>query len=170
MTGEREIRLRHRNYVGAYLASEESSHDDRGEDGRGGGRRPFQDRFEDVVFDPPLLGYVYEAVGQRLADAVGYPGRQYGYYSLLRRVAHEPSLRFSLRPDQYPCRTARKQDQGPGGPSSISKSSSTGGFSSCWRQPVAAKQRIRTLLSDASIRRKFLKSGGSFQSKNSEKR
>src|SRR5918995_4284969 len=92
MTGEREIRLRHRNYVGAYLASEESSHDDRGEDGRGGGRRPFQDRFEDVVFDPPLLGYVYEAVGQRLADAVGYPGRQYGYYSLLRRVAHEPSL------------------------------------------------------------------------------
>src|SRR5919108_688916 len=52
--------------------------------------------------------------------------------------------------------------------SAILNSSSTGGFSSCPRQPVAAKQRIRSMPGSASSRRKLLKSGGSFQSKNSE--
>ena len=56
------------------------------------------------------------------------------------------------------------------GPSRILTSSSIGGFFSCFRQPVTAKQRIRNSPSEASILRKCLKSGKLFQSKNSEKK
>src|SRR5215210_3218770 len=73
-------------------APEQPSHEDRGEDGRGRCRRPFEDCFQNVVLDPTLLRYVYEPVRDVLADEVGDPGRHYRYESLLRRVVHEPSL------------------------------------------------------------------------------
>lgn len=43
------------------------------------------------------------------------------------------------------------------------------GRCSCSKQPVAAKQRMVSLFAVQSSRKKFLKRGGSFQSKNSEK-
>src|SRR5919202_5982653 len=73
-------------------APEEPSHENRGEDGRGCGRRPLEGGLKDVVLDPTLLRYVYEPVRDVLADEVGDTGRQYGYEPLLRRVVHAPSF------------------------------------------------------------------------------
>src|SRR5262249_47748585 len=52
--------------------------------------------------------------------------------------------------------------------SGILTSSSMGGSSSCARHPVAEKQRMCTSVGVTSMRRKFLKRGGSTHSKNSE--
>jgi hypothetical protein len=78
------------------LAPEQPAHEHRGEYGGGSGRCAFKDRLEDVVFDPALLGYIYEAFGQLVAYEVGYPGRHQGDHSLLRRVVHAPPLSDSI--------------------------------------------------------------------------
>ncbi len=91
-------------------------------------------------------------------------------------VAGAPLQKLKLAADlcphpssSLPYRAPYSANPGRGGSREIFTSSSTGGFFSWSRQPVAAKQRIRTSLPRTSTRRKFLKSGGSFQSKNSEK-
>src|SRR5215204_2819021 len=77
--------------------SEQPPHEDRGQDGRGRGGRPLEKRLYGVVFDPALIGYIYELVGDILGDEVGYRGCQYGYDPLLRRVVHTlPSAFYGL--------------------------------------------------------------------------
>src|SRR5215207_4952774 len=88
------------------LAPEQPAHEHRGEYGRGGGRRAFKDRLEDVVFDPALLGYVYVPLGQLVANEVGYPGRYQGDHSLLRRVVHASPLSDSIPLRWIPARGA----------------------------------------------------------------
>jgi hypothetical protein len=73
-------------------APEQPANEYRGEDGRGRGRRPFEDRLEDVVLDPALLGYVYVPLGYLVAYHVGYPGRHECDHPLLRRVVHVSPL------------------------------------------------------------------------------
>src|SRR5215203_2853022 len=112
--------------------------------------------------------------------------------SLLLRITTPTSVRAAFTPTATQCRPSLLQ---PGnrrinnrtqfraricaGQRSVARtlltewdpdSSSSGGSSSCSAQPVAAKQRIRTSSGEASIRKKFLNSGGSFQSKNLEKK
>src|SRR5215207_5112121 len=77
--------------------SKQPPHEDRGQDGRGRGRRSLEKRLYGVVFDSTLIGYVYEPVGDVLGDEVGYRGCQYGYDPLLRRVVHTlPSAFYGL--------------------------------------------------------------------------
>src|SRR5215218_5084063 len=76
---------------------EQPPHEDRGQDGRGRGRRPLEKRLDGVVFDPPLIGYVYEPLDHVLGNEVGYRGCQYGYEPLLHRIVHTlPSACFGL--------------------------------------------------------------------------
>src|SRR5215207_8296674 len=77
--------------------SKQPPHEDGGQDGRGRGRRPLEKRLYGVVFDPALIGYVYEPVGDVLGAGVGYRVCQYGYDPLRRRVVHTlPSAFYSL--------------------------------------------------------------------------
>ena len=78
----------------APLAPYQPTHYDRSEDSGGRGSRSLEDCFEDVVLDAPLLGYVYKAIGQRVAYDVGYAGGHQGDHALLRRIVH--ALSFSV--------------------------------------------------------------------------
>jgi hypothetical protein len=93
------------------LAPEQPAHEDRGQYGRGGCGRAFKDRLQDVVFDPALIGYVYEPLRHLMAYDVGYPGRRQGYHPLLRRVVHASPLSAGTSLDQYP-RTAPQKHAG----------------------------------------------------------
>src|SRR5918995_5486265 len=64
------------------------------------------------------------------------------------------------------CLASSSVDPAGGGSREILTSSSKGGFFSWSRQPVAAKQQMLSSLPWTSIRRKFLKSGGSLQPHN----
>src|SRR5215213_7956832 len=67
---------------------EKPPHEDRGQDGRGRGRRPLENRLYGVVFEPWLIGYVDEPFDDILADEIAYRGREYGHEPLLHRVVH----------------------------------------------------------------------------------
>src|SRR5918997_3332832 len=82
-------------------------------------------------------------------------------------VAPDPLDRVPARRHRGACSL---RSWGPVESRGILTSSSTGGFFSWSRQPVAAKQHMVSSSSRTSSLRKFLKSGGSFQSKNSEKK
>src|SRR5215211_9504729 len=69
--------------------SEQPAHEDRGQDGRSCGRRPLENRLYGVVFDPRLIGYVYEPVGDVPTDEVGYGGREYGHEPVPHCVVHK---------------------------------------------------------------------------------
>src|SRR5215208_5002040 len=77
--------------------SKQPPHEDRGQDGRSCGRRSLEKRLNGVVFDPALIGYVYEPLDDVLGNEVGYRGCQYGHEPLLHRVVHTiPPAFFGL--------------------------------------------------------------------------